>query len=359
MRAWLAASVLFVAYNLLLLSDHHWIRVSLVDIREIGDVAQLDRAPAELGVAMRFEPAAGLAGFRSPVEAPAPDAGTPTERALELFRRVSAWIGTTDPRNRCWNSESPQLIADNLTAAQCRGFCADYAILMAAIAQQAGFPARRVVMEAGDRLGGSTHVVTELWLADQGRWVMVDPSYFTMPRDLDGRYLSAQEVRRLLLGGQAGNVVIEPFADRGLALPVDKVKDYYVRRISDLQYPANSDIVADHEGSAARRAVSAAEQFTAQWGPSAMMLPRFAGRLLLTRTRYRVVDDLNPESYSPQAWFAAYRASLGVVILLTVLVLVVPLVRRVVGGKSRRGRAGSLTPPASILVAGQRDEDRR
>jgi hypothetical protein len=202
-------------------------------------------------------------------------------------------------------------------------------------------------------------VVTELWLEDQGRWVMMDPSHFTMVRDLDGRYLSAQEARRLLLGGQAGKVVIEPFLDRGLALPADKVKDYYLRRISDLQYPANSDIVADHERSAARRAVSAAEQLTAQWGPSAMMLPRFAGRLLMTRTRYRLVDDLNPESYSPQVWFAGYRTSLGVVILLTVLVLVVPLVRRVLGGKGSRAWAEPLTPPVPPVVASQRPDDHR
>jgi hypothetical protein len=90
-----------------------------------------------------------------------------------------------------------------------------------------------------------------------------------------------------------------------------------------------------------------------------MMLPRFAGRLLMTRTRYRLVDDLNPESYSPRAWFAGSRTSLAVVILLTVLVLVAPLARRVPGGKGSRAWAEPLTPPVPPAVASQRPDDHR
>ena len=310
--AWLAGVGLFSAYNLFLLTDHHLIRVSLINVVEIRDTGWLEKAPTELIGRFQFEPAPALETFESPVELPPAGSAPPIVRARQVFANVVDWLARTDTTRRCWNAESPQLIAANLLTNNCRGFCGDYAILMAAIAQKAGIPARRVVMEGADRMGGGTHVVTELWLDDLGQWVMFDAYHFAMLRDSSGRYLSTLEARRLLLGGNPERAILEQLTENGALLRGQQVLDYYQSRMPDLQFPANSDLVAQYQRSVIHRSVSWAEQFLAESGSRAMMPARFLGRLLQTRIRYRVLDDLAPESYAPRGWFLAYRILLGV-----------------------------------------------
>jgi hypothetical protein len=81
-----------------------------------------------------------------------------------------------------------------------------------------------------------------------------------------------------------------------------------------MQYPASSSLVTNHGESSTRRAISAAEGVMAPHGPSALMLPRFVGRLLLKQTRYRVRDAFNDISYHPRRWFVAYRVFLAALV---------------------------------------------
>lgn len=325
-RAWLAGAVLFVVYNLYLLTDHHRIRVNLVNVRETPDPGFLAHPPDQLGTALRLEAPSALTDLHVPGVPPLQSTAPPSERALEIFRGMVALFAGTGADKRCWNAESPQLIADNLLTTKCRGFCADYAILLAAMAQQAGIPARRVVMEGSDGLGGSAHVVTELWLEDLGQWVMMDLSYFAMLQDRNGNYLSTVEARRMLLGGERDQVKVQRFFMGGNELPdSDDLLDYYTQRINDLQYPTRSNFLTEHKLSWFRRAISSAEQFMARWGPVSMSLPRFAGRLIVTSSRFRVVDQLNPESYAPRWWFLGYRVWLGILALGLLLLLALNL----------------------------------
>lgn len=68
------------------------------------------------------------------------------------------------------------------------GFCAQYAFVLVQALQSFGMPARVVTIE--------DHEVVEAWLADQGRWTMLDPMFETQVFDERGVSLSAIEIRR-------------------------------------------------------------------------------------------------------------------------------------------------------------------
>lgn len=315
MRMALVTIGVFFAWNVFLVSDHHRIRVSLINVIETTDSGWLDKAPVADDGVFIYEDPAGLEHHVPLVELPPEDAGPPTVRALQLFSGFVDVVSRSDPRDACWNSESPQLTTERLQARNCRAFCSDYAMLLATAAQKAGIPARRIALESPDGMGGGTHVVAELWLEDLGQWVMFDLTHFVYLRDDTGRYLSLPEARRLLLSGERQKVVPRQLTTIGAQLQPEKILDYYTARFPDAYYVKGSDLFTESRRSFVRRMVSRAEQALSRFGPTAMMPPRFIGRLLLTRTRYRVLDEFNPASYSPRAWFIAYRVMLWAAIL--------------------------------------------
>jgi hypothetical protein len=75
------------------------------------------------------------------------------------------------------------------------GFCAQYAFVLVQALQSFGMPARVVTIAA--------HEVTEVWLADQGRWTMLDPLFDVQLVGADGRSLSAVEIRDARHAGAA------------------------------------------------------------------------------------------------------------------------------------------------------------
>ena len=74
------------------------------------------------------------------------------------------------------------------------GFCAQYNYVLAQSLQSFGIPARYVsVVE---------HEVVEARLADEGRWICLDPLYDTYYTDHSGRALSVHEIHARLLQGR-------------------------------------------------------------------------------------------------------------------------------------------------------------
>lgn len=328
------ALLLSFAYLVFLVVDNHRVRVSLIDVRETAEAAWLEQAPAELSPQFVFDTTETLSAFESPVPIPTAQSGQPSAQALEIFREMIELIARSPLKPACWNSEWPTLIARSVSAATCRAFCADYAFLMVAMAEKTGIPARRLSMEGNDGLGGTSHVVAELWLQDLNKWVMFDPTTYSVVRNQAGVLLSAQEIRQALLTGRDAELRLEQATQRNAPMPAAQVLAYYRNRIRDLYYPTNNASEAAHRQSLLMRGVSYTEQALALLGPNALMVPRFVGRLLTTRSRYRLMDDFNSASLSPGLWFWSFRIVLGVMVVSLLGLLLTAIQRR------RRGAAG-------------------
>jgi len=83
--------------------------------------------------------------------------------------------------------------------------------ITACIAQ--GLPARMIHLSTEE---GSGHFVAEVWLRDQRRWTMMDPSLSYYAR-IDGAPASTLEMHRAVLGGRREAIVIE--RDGATSLP--------------------------------------------------------------------------------------------------------------------------------------------
>ena len=122
-------------------------------------------------------------------------AGAPTE--AEAWRRLARWTA------RQWEKGIPnpypppdaRIILGDIRAGFTGGFCAQYCVVLIQAIQSFGAPARQVTIEG--------HEVVEAWVADELRWIMLDPTYDLVVLDGDGRILDALEIRRALDDGEA------------------------------------------------------------------------------------------------------------------------------------------------------------
>lgn len=344
--------LLVTGFFVVLALNPHLVRLNLLRVVEITDIAALQGSPQSLAGNFRQEDPAILAGFVSPVAVPEPGSAPASGRAMVLFRNLVEAIARSPEKNRCWNPESPERIAAAVESARCRGFCADYAILLATLAQKAGLPARQVVMEGTDGLGRSVHVVAEFWLEDLQKWVMFDPTYFAVVTDQAGVYLSARELREALLGGHTPDLRVLQVIPGGQLADTPLLR-FYRRRIGDMQYSTGIRLVTDHAESPLRRLVSVGEALMAPLGPTPMMIPRSVGRLFFTRTRYRVVDAWNPGSYGGEGWFLAFRI-IAFLALASIVVLLFNRTWRPRAGRDAGGLRGNGHIPAPPPARGQK-----
>jgi transglutaminase-like putative cysteine protease len=152
---------------------------------------------------------APLARFRRAENLDAVIAGATSdeERARKLLHwtREQFTPGTPDPY------PPPDAITtlSEIRAGRTGGFCAQYAFVLVQALQSFGQPARVVTL-----LG---HEVTEAWLPDQARWVMLDPLFDLQVVDQRGRSLSAIEIREAHRAGAplavtSANRLSEPLA---------------------------------------------------------------------------------------------------------------------------------------------------
>lgn len=126
-------------------------------------------------------------------------AGQPTD--LARVQAVCAWV------HRQWKHSSyrqpqnwdPASILQE--AAQGKSFrCVEYGIVLEGTLAAVGIPARVLGLQTADvetRKSGAGHVLTEAWLADQQKWVLVDGQWDVIPL-LHGTALNAVELQQAL-----------------------------------------------------------------------------------------------------------------------------------------------------------------
>ncbi|WP_159105834.1 transglutaminase family protein [Ideonella sp. B508-1] len=104
------------------------------------------------------------------------------------FERVLSIAHWTSTRWRHNGENTPQhsdpisILDEATTGKQFR--CVEYAIVLAGALGAVGYPARVVGLMMADvetRSSGAGHVVTEVYLADLGKWVMVDGQWDVVP----------------------------------------------------------------------------------------------------------------------------------------------------------------------------------
>lgn len=96
--------------------------------------------------------------------------------------------------------------------------CVEYSIVLAGALNAVGIRARRLGLKTRDverRRSGAGHVVTEAYLADEGRWIMADGQFGLIPT-LDGQPINAVELQAALAEGAAGLGVHTGSGARGL-----------------------------------------------------------------------------------------------------------------------------------------------
>ena len=148
-----------------------------------------------------FDPPEVLAALRRQEHLDDVVAGAGSDR--EAFRRLMAWtheqwqLGTPNP----YPPPDALIILRDIRAGFTGGFCAQYCFVLVQAIQSFAIPARMVTITG--------HEVVEAWLRDEGRWVILDPTYRLQVVDAGGRPLNALEIRRGVERGEALAVTAE------------------------------------------------------------------------------------------------------------------------------------------------------
>lgn len=134
-----------------------------------------------------------------------PPASTAEETAQETALAMLAWV-TGRWRHSGANhvpGRDANLVLDRVQAGE-RFACREYTIVLTQGLNAIGIPARHLaLLREGYHAGmGTGHAVTEAWLDDLGRWVVLDGQNGATWRDQDGGLLGVVEVQQALLDGR-------------------------------------------------------------------------------------------------------------------------------------------------------------
>lgn len=95
--------------------------------------------------------------------------------------------------------------------------CGYIAELLNYVANQQGFKTRRLQLFTEGRKAG--HIVSEIFLADEKKWVMIDPDYGAVIEDQQGNWLSIEEIADKVRNDKADQLVVVDLAMKKSLLP--------------------------------------------------------------------------------------------------------------------------------------------
>ncbi len=147
---------------------------------------------------------------------------------------LTGWAHTRWKHNGSNQPSNPDPLTILKEASQGKRFrCVEYGEVITGAAQALGMPARVLGIKTSDaatRRVGAGHVVSEVWLADRGKWAFADGQFGYVPM-LNGVPLNAVEFQWAIAT-----------ADPGLTLAsaegpvVDKARLYYLKWVSPYLY---------------------------------------------------------------------------------------------------------------------------
>ncbi|HEX8853671.1 MAG TPA: transglutaminase-like domain-containing protein [Pyrinomonadaceae bacterium] len=125
----------------------------------------------------------------------------------EKVRALSMWVRKRWEHNGSNEPQKPDPISILQEAAAGKSFrCVEYSVVLSAALNAVGIPARVLGLKTEDvetRESGAGHVVTEAYLADKKKWIMVDGQWDVIPT-LKGRPLHAVELQEALATRASG-----------------------------------------------------------------------------------------------------------------------------------------------------------
>lgn len=222
--------------------ESSWVRAGLLSpvllVIAAGAVLSSNRELAHLAMWSVSE-TASHAPFAAP---PAPRApGTPgLEPAVHDFER--ARFIASQILTRCASPSRPSVVRwssfDEMWRQIRSGAVADCwprSLLFVSDATRAGLAARVWALET-DRFRGQAHSVPEVYLRDEGRWVLFDVTLNACALDSSGAPLGLLELRDRILEGRQGSFQFAPLAPETYVAPAtgpyyaDRCRDVFLRR---------------------------------------------------------------------------------------------------------------------------------
>lgn len=119
----------------------------------------------------------------------------------DKVRVLTKWVRTRWEHNGSNEPSRPDPISILEEAEQGKQFrCVEYSVVLAAALNSVGIPARVLGLmteDADTRESGAGHVVTEAYLADSQRWIMIDGQWDAIPT-LNGKPINAVQFQQAL-----------------------------------------------------------------------------------------------------------------------------------------------------------------
>ncbi len=134
---------------------------------------------------------------------------------LEKVQSVSQWVHGRwkhDGNNTPKKSDAISILDEAATGKRFR--CVEFSIVLKAALTALDIPTRTVGLKTADmetRVSGAGHVVTEAYLRDLGKWILVDGQWDVIPV-LNGKPLNAVELQ-VALEGPRGNLQVISFSE--------------------------------------------------------------------------------------------------------------------------------------------------
>ncbi len=172
---------------------------ALPDSALVASSRDTGAAPTAVPVPAAEERGAYLARLRAEYRLDTVVAGAGSD--LERVRRMSRWARRQWEHNGSNEPARPDPLSILAEARTGRRFrCVEYAEVLAAALSAVGVPARVLGLQRADietASSGAGHVVAEAYLADRGRWVLVDGQWDVIPFR-GAEPLNAVELQRAL-----------------------------------------------------------------------------------------------------------------------------------------------------------------